>query len=306
MEKQLYISEPQHVDVKRAKGLLSAEGWAVTEGTVNFAEGDQENYSALMIRSETCVDQSILTHFPHLKSIIRIGTGLDNVDLEFCKKNDIAVYNAAGANADAVAEYVITMALYVLRKINTLTTEDVMAWDRFKFRGASLHEQKVGLIGFGHIGWSLYRHLEAAGCKSIYVYDPYVSPSTLPEKVTQVASIDEIFSRSSLISVQTPLTKTTKNLVSMKEISLLPEEAVLINVSHGGVVDESAVVKALGDRRRFTYISDTVSDEPHPNTALLNHPNIILTPHVASLTGAAEAAMLEQAIANFLSQTTTI
>jgi len=306
MEKHLYITEPEHLDIGRARDLLTPEGWSVTEGTIDFAKCKAQNYSTLMIRSETQVDKNILNYFPHLKSIIRIGTGLDNIDLEYCKQAGIAVYNAAGANAGAVAEYIVTMALYVLRKISTLTTEDVAAWNRFKFRGESLREQKVGLIGFGHIGWALYRYLEAAGCKEISIYDPYVDPVTLPNDIELASTIEELLADCSLISIQVPLTSTTKDLVGVEELGSLKDGAVLVNVSHGGVVDELAVIGALNERSQFTYVADTVSNEPHPNATLMNHENVIITPHVASLTGAAESAMLEHAVANFLNQTTAV
>lgn len=298
-DKYVYICEPDHIDVAVIKSYLT-ENYHITEGSIDFINRQLAPFDVLIIRSETQVDKTIKHKFPHLKCVIRIGTGLDNVDVEYCKKAGIEVYNAAGANAAAVAEYILTMSLYVLRNIHKLSIDDVMDWNRFKFRGASLHERHIGLIGFGHIGGLLYRSLESMGCKKVTVYDPYIDAAAMAGGIKVATTIQDVFKSCNFISIQVPLTSSTKHLIGTAELGSLPEEALVINVSHGGVVNETALLGELSHRSGLIYVADTVSSEPNPDHEFAHHPNVILTPHIASLTLSAEQAMVEQAMANFL------
>lgn len=271
------------------------------EGTIDFG-GDLSRYEVLVIRSEARVDEHIKSHFPNLRSIIRIGTGLDNIDTKYCKRAGIQIYNAAGANANAVAEYIIAMVLLSLRRINHLTTEDLLTWNRFKFRGQSFDNQVVGLIGFGNIGRSVSRMAESFNCQNIFVYDPFVVQDKLPSSVTKVESLEELLRISSVVSLQVPLTETTHHLLDNEKLALLRQRAILVNVSHGGVVDEAAVLACLEDNAGFTYIADTVSNEPHGDKRLFNHENVVITPHIASLTHSSEKEMVRLAVQNYVNK----
>lgn len=296
----VYVTEPDLINLDLVTSKLSQDLFTVVAGTKSFEDSKQHPYETIIIRSGTKVTDQIKIFFPDLKNIVRVGTGLDNVDLVFCKQEGIAVYNAAGANADAVAEYVVSVILLVLRRLDQLTQQDVIDWNRLKFLGSSMSDQTIGLIGFGNVGKLLHKKLTSFNYKAFFVYDPYISPADTPEGVTLVTSIDELMKQCTIVSLHLPLTDETKNIIDKDKLLLLPNDAILINSSRGGIVDEAAVLELLDGGLQFTYIADTVVDEPHGNKALFSHERIIITPHIASLTTQANVQMTEVALENFL------
>ena len=296
----LYISEPAAIPVDEVRQRIGST-YTIMEGDPTFRDASSHSdVTALMIRSETQVTSTIIQTFPHLKHIIRVGTGVDNVDLTFCKQSGIAVYNAAGANADAVSEYVVTMLLTALRKTHYVTDSDVANWNRFKFRGRSISECTVGIVGFGNIGRLIYDKLRAFGCTNFIVHDPFVDANTLPEHTRMSTSVDELLPLCDAITLHIPLLDSTRNLIDQPQLAIMKKDAILINASRGGIVQEESVTTHAAIHHDFVYIADTVDGEPHVNPALLGHENILVTPHIASLTSASERAMLETAIQNFI------
>lgn len=304
MTHAVYVTEPDLIDLSIVTAKLPSDSFLVVGGSSSFEDSRRHSYDTLLIRSGTKVTDKIKTFFPDLKHVVRVGTGLDNVDLDFCKREGIAVYNAAGANADAVAEYVVSMILFALRKLHHRTHQDVVDWNRLKFLGASMNEQTIGLIGFGNIGRLVYKKLGGFDYKGFLIYDPYIDVANVPEGVTKVESIDELIRQSTIVSLHLPLTDETRNTISKDRLALLHQDALLINSSRGGIVDESSVLELLNDSSPFTYIADTVENEPRGNPALFDNENIIITPHIASLTGGANRQMLETALENLLNNKT--
>jgi len=297
----IYVAEPQSIDLIDLKRYFPQEQLIdLFEGSTNFDRCDAKDFEILLIRSETVVDAQIKEYFPDLKAIIRVGTGLDKIDLLYCEKEGIRVYNAAGANADAVSEYVITIILYALRRLYLLDDDALLSWDRFRFTGKSLQSQSIGLVGFGNIGRLLHEKLEGFHCRSFVVFDPYVDENTLPEGVRKVDSISQLIESSTIISLHLPLTTETQHIINHQLITSFKEGAILINTSRGEVVDEDAILQVLATRKDILYIADTVSNEPYGDKRLFLRDNIIVTPHVASLTMESEENMLKIALDNFL------
>ena len=298
----IYISEPDAINVERAFAAL-AGSYDLISGSPDLYDAPQHSdCTAMMIRSETHVDDTILQTFPKLAHIIRVGTGVDNIDLEFCKRSDIAVYNAAGANADAVSEYVATMTLTALRKTHLVASDDVVEWNRFKFRGRGVSECTIGIVGFGNIGRLIYAKLRAFNCENFYIYDPYVSADALPKYITKVESLDDLLPQCDVITLHVPLIDSTRNLIDTTQLQQMRDNAILINASRGGIVHEEAVSRHADEHAEFTYVADTVDGEPQVNSCLLERRNILVTPHIASLTGASEQSMLDTAVQNFLNK----
>lgn len=295
----IYISEPNAIDVATVADLIPQTDFQFTQGDGNFSNSGRHPYDTLLIRSTTEIKGDIKQHFANLKNIIRVGTGLDNIDLEFCKENNIAVFNAAGANADAVSEYVVATALYALRRLNMLTDEDITTWNRFKFRGHSMSEQKIGIIGFGNIGKLVYEKLHAFKPEQFLAYDPFVTQSMVQDFDITMTDLETVLKESSLITLHLPLIPQTKHIIDDNKLSLLQDNSILINASRGGIVDEQALIK-YAPTHNVTYIADVVENEPHPHADLVASKNTIITPHIASLTKASEDAMLSDAIKNFL------
>lgn len=295
----IYISEPDVIDVRLVAQALEGTGITAVLGSPTFEQSRKQNYDTLFIRSATTIDKNIKQHFPYLKNIIRAGTGLDKIDLDYCKNDDISVYNAPGANADAVSEYVVAMILYVLRRLDRMSEEHIKAWNRFVFQGRSVREHTVGIVGFGHIGRLLYRKLNAFSVPKFLVSDPYISPNSIKEENIQSVTLDELLKQATIISLHVPLTHETHNLINEQKLSLIQSGSLLINASRGGIVDEPAVISRT-QRDEITYIADTITGEPVIDECLLKAKNIIITPHIASLTSISEQEMQRQALRNFL------
>src|SRR5690554_5377400 len=126
LRRKIYVTEPGMIDMSLARKILEGEGYELVEGSIDFEREPVTDCDTLLIRSETHVTADILSKFPNLKHVIRVGVGLDNVDTELCKSHNIKVHNAPGANSDAVAEYVTTMVLSVLRHTTALSPTDAL------------------------------------------------------------------------------------------------------------------------------------------------------------------------------------
>lgn len=296
----IYVTEPEVIDIEAAQAALQDPvTYTVVAGDTTFSGSNAQPFDTLLIRSGTHIDTTVTQHFPQLKHIVRVGVGLDNVDLEFCKHAGIAVYNAPGANADAVAEYTVLMVLYVLRNVYLLDAASVAQWQRTRFVGRSISELCVGIVGLGNVGRRLQTKLRGLGCTQFRIYDPYLPADLSLDADTTAVSLDELLSQSDIVSLHLPLTPETQHIINATKLGLLKDKAILVNAARGGIVDEQAVLDNP-DAKHLTYIADVIEGEPHVNPQLLEHTNIIITPHIASLTDASEKAMLEIAIANFL------
>lgn len=295
--KSIYITEPAAINTRIVAELLGDE-WKIIEGTPVF-DGDTQDCSALLVRSATTVTSSIKDFFPNLQHVIRVGVGVDNIDIDFCDRERIAVYNAPGANADAVSDYVITMMFQALRKTYLLTERDVKEWNRFKFTGRSMAGRSIGIVGFGNIGKQVFTKLQGFNCKAFFVYDPFIKEEDMPEGVTYAASVEEVLQHSDIVTLHVPLLPATKYLINKENLTLLPDEAILINASRGGIVNEADVV-AHTQNHKLVYVADTVEGEPSVSSDLLSTPNILVTPHIAALTKESEDNMVAVALDNFL------
>lgn len=294
---KLYVTEPEAINLNIVREHLP-EGWEIVSGTTDFSGNGQEGCSALIIRSATKITADIKQVFPNLQHVIRVGVGVDNIDMDFCGREGIAVYNAPGANADAVSDYVVGMMFHALRKIYLLTAQDVAGWNRSKFTGHSMAERSIGIIGFGNIGKQIFRKLQGFNCKAFVVYDPFVKQADMPEGVTYAGTVEEVLQNSDIVTLHVPLLPTTTYLINKDNLPLLPEGAILINASRGGIVSEADVVEHLRSHD-LVYIADTVEGEPHVSSDLLAAQNVIVTPHIASLTQESDDNVVAVALENF-------
>lgn len=297
MKKIIYVTEPEVINIKTVEGLLSSD-YEVMQGNTSFA-GVPTDCTTIIIRSGTTITSAIFEKIPKLAHIIRIGTGVDAIDIDFCNKNNIAVHNAPGANADAVSDYVIAMIFGALRKIHTLSRKDIETWNRFKFTGHNMSSRSIGIIGFGNIGKQIFHKLKNFGCTGFYVYDPFVDAKDLPQGVTPAASVEEVLEKSNIATLHVPLIPSTKYLINKDNLHLLGRGSILVNASRGGIVNENDVIEYT-EQNDLIYIADTVENEPHASSSLIESENTIITPHIASLTHESEENMIEFAVGNFL------
>jgi (S)-sulfolactate dehydrogenase len=243
---------------------------------------------ALVVRNRTRVDADLLGAAPRLRVVGRLGVGLDNIDVPLCEARGIAVIPATGANALAVAEYVIGTAMVLLRGAYASTT-DVAAgkWPRAALSGGrEIAGKTLGVVGFGGIG-RLAAKLGRALGMHVVGYDAQL-PSThacwREENVAPLA-LDALLAAADVVTLHVPLLPATRNLVHAARIAAMRKGAILVNTARGGVVDEAAVAAALRSGHLGGAALDVFEQEPLPaGSPLAGCPNLILTPHIAGVT----------------------
>lgn len=198
---------------------------------------------AVIIRSDI-VDQEVLDAAKQLKLVVRAGAGYDNIDCAAAKAKGVAAMNTPGQNANAVAELVFGMMVYVARgKFNGKT-------------GAELRGKTLGLHAFGAVGRAVSAIAKGFGM-TVYAYDPFVTPEAIKEAGAEpVGSVEELYKRSQYVSLHIPATAETKNSIGKKLLSLMPKGGTLINTARKEVINEAELLEVLGERGDIKYISD--------------------------------------------------
>ncbi len=243
---------------------------------------------ALIVRNRTQVNAALLAGAPRLRVVGRLGVGLDNIDTATCAARNIAVIPATGANAQAVAEYVVGTAMLLLRGAYQSTAAvGAGTWPRAPLsNGREIAGKTMGLIGFGGIG-RLVATLARRLRMRVIAFDPQV-PASSPwwgEHGTLCATLDAVIAESDVLSLHVPLVDATRNLIGATQLAQMKPDAVLINTARGGVVDEAAVAAALRAGTLGGAALDVFDYEPLPaGSPLAGCPNLLLTPHIAGLT----------------------
>lgn len=249
----------------------------------NVESKDYPIAEAVIVRTFK-MTKEIMDQMPNLKIIAKHGVGVDNIDLDYAKSKGIIVTNTPQANMNSVAEFVIALALNCARKVtmaHNMVKEGIEKNSPFELAGFELQNKTVGLIGLGRIGTLVGTKLKAAFNTKVLVYDPYASESICEkEGFVKCEHLDQVLKESEIVSVSVPLTKDTENLISVRELSLMKENAVLINTSRGKVINEKDLYDALQQNKLFGAAIDAFAEEPvskeHP---LLTCNNFIGTPH---------------------------
>lgn len=246
-----------------------------------------EGTKALIVRNRTQVTETLLDSAPELKVVGRLGVGLDNIDLDACKKRGIEVIPAIGANTLSVAEYVVTNALILLRNAYQKNVEMIAGeWPRADCSGREVAGRKIGLVGFGGIARETGKLAKAMGME-VCAYDPFLAPDHSAWNGVDKMELHSVLETSDVISLHVPLTDATHHLLNAGCIARMRADAVLINAARGGVVDEAALADALRGGRISGAALDVFETEPLDAEAArifngLN--NLILTPHIAGVT----------------------
>ena len=241
----------------------------------------------LIVRNRTQVDEQVLDAAPTLEVIGRLGVGLDNIDLAACEARNIRVCPATGANDLAVAEYVIAGTLMMLRGAYGASEQVLQgAWPRQALTGRETAQRVLGLVGFGGIARETAKRAKALGMQ-VLAHDPFV-PADDPDW-EQIASRAETLSwlleKADVVSLHVPYNPETRHLIDAEAIAAMKPEAILINAARGGIVDESALARALTEQRLGGAMLDVFEQEPLPdNSVLVGAPNLVVTPHIAGVT----------------------
>ncbi len=231
---------------------------------------------------------------PKIQIIARHGVGLDDLDLPYLESKGIKLTTTHDANSNAVAEFTIALMLVLKRRIMEAHHKLVTTgfWQRELLMGDELRGQTLGLIGFGRIGTKVAEMAHVFGMK-IVVYEPF---KKLTHPFVSQVGLADLLLQSDVVSVHCPLTAETKGLLDRNKLSLMKKNAVLINTARGGIVDENAVLDLIRNKEIAGAALDTFSVEPPHYLKEQQIPdNLILTPHIAAMTQAAQVAMAAMA-----------
>jgi (S)-sulfolactate dehydrogenase len=243
---------------------------------------------ALIVRNRTQVDAALLARAPKLRVVGRLGVGLDNIDVAGCEARGIEVIPATGANALAVAEYVVCTAMMLLRGAY-LSSAEVAAgkWPRGALgEGRETAGKTLGVVGFGGIGRRVAKLAQGLGMK-VLATDPAIAADAPVWRESGAAfrGLDDLLAESDAVTLHVPLVPETRHLLSAGRLARMKRGAVLINTARGGVIDEAALAEALAGGHLAGAALDVFEAEPLPaGSPLAGAPHLVLTPHVAGVT----------------------
>jgi len=248
-----------------------------------------KDYDALVVRSATKVTKEVIEAAKKLKVIGRAGVGLDNVDLEAATQKGIIVMNTPAGNTISTAEHTFSMILALSRNIPQANSSTKKGeWKRSKFMGVELYGKALGVVGFGRIGSEVAKRALSFGMK-ILAYDPFLSAPVAESIGVEIAELKKVLQESDYITVHTPLTDETRHMISDEEFFLMKKGVRIINCARGGIIDESALLKAIKEGKVAGAAMDVFESEPlSPDSELLKLENVIITPHLGASTEEAQ------------------
>ena len=221
-----------------------------------------ETADALIVRNRTRVTSDLLAAAKHLKAIGRLGVGLDNIDQQAAAIANIQVLPATGANAIAVAEYVMSAMLHLRRPMTTGFQAMVGGdWPREQFIGGEISGKTIGLVGFGQIAQFVALRAAAFGMRVAY-FDPYLTSENTALGAFRSKSLDELLAIADCVSIHVPLNDGTYRLIDSERFAQMKTGAILISTSRGGIVDERALIHHLKTGHIGGAALDVFEDEP--------------------------------------------
>lgn len=272
--------------------VLNPHGRPMTETELIAAMSDVDgvvagldDYSAAVFRAA-----------PRLRVLARYGVGTNNVDLAAAHAHGVVVTRTPGANAMAVAELAIGLALAVARGIPTLDA-GVRAGEWPRVEGRELAGGVFGLIGFGAIGRLVAARAQGLGMR-VAAYDPLAPDDAFAERAVTRCDLDELCRQSDVVSLHVPLLPETRHVLDARRLALLPEGAIVVNTARGGLLDETAARAALDGGRLFGVAVDVYESEPPSSSPLVGHPRVVATAHSGGHTAQAVARMADQSVAD--------
>ena len=253
----------------------------------DFLEKEIQKFDGVIVRNKTSLDKNILVNASNLKFIGRLGVGLDNIDTEYCKKNNIIVQPATGMNSDSVAEYVVNSSLTLLKKSQIINEQTLKGkWPRTSIVTKELKGKTLGLIGFGDISKKVLKLINVFDVACI-AYDPFINSKQMEVDNIKKVSFDEILNLADIISIHVPLNNETKYLFDRQAFIKMKKQPIIINSSRGGIINEKDLIDAYRNKYISGFALDVFENEPINETFyknISNDMNCILTPHIAGVT----------------------
>jgi D-3-phosphoglycerate dehydrogenase / 2-oxoglutarate reductase len=278
--------DPAAIAMLRTAGHEVAEGNALRGADLVAA---LDGASALVVRGATKVTGDVLAACPHLRVVVRAGTGLDNVDRVAAEERGIRVLNTPNANSVSVAELVFGLLLALERHIVPAASELRRGvWEKSRFQGRELSGRTLGILGFGRIGREVATRARAFDL-SVISHDPRHGTTSEGFGWVHEVQRDELLAAADIITLHMPLNELTRDSFGAREFGLMKADSVLVNCARGGVVNEAALHTALVSGRLRAAASDVFASEPPPaEHPLLTLPNFLPLPHLGASTAEAQ------------------
>lgn len=243
------------------------------------------DYDAIVVRSVTKVNEELYARATNLKVVGRAGNGVDNIEMAGATKRGIIVVNTPESNVVSAAEHTIGLLLSSSR--NIVPANKILEsgkWARKELTGSEMLNKTLGIIGLGRIGALVTKRMQAFGMKVI-AYDPYIADSRFEMLgVEKCATLEELLRRSDVITIHTPKTEETVNIINDKEFALCKKGVRIVNCARGGLINEDALVRAIHAGIVASAGVDVLMGEPKPVSPLIAEPKVVVTPHLGAET----------------------
>ncbi|ACG79681.1 D-3-phosphoglycerate dehydrogenase [Phenylobacterium zucineum HLK1] len=243
-----------------------------------------DQYDGVAIRSATKIDKDVIAAAKNLKVVGRAGIGVDNVDIPSATAAGVVVMNTPFGNSITTAEHAIAMMFALARQLPAAdVSTQAGKWEKNRFMGVELYGKTLGLIGAGNIGSIVADR--ALGLKmKVVAYDPFLSPERALEIGVEKVELDELLARADIITLHTPLTDKTRNILSEENLRKTKKGVLIVNCARGGLVDEAALRKLLDEGHVGGAAFDVFIEEPAKENVLFGAENFIATPHLGAST----------------------
>jgi D-3-phosphoglycerate dehydrogenase / 2-oxoglutarate reductase len=292
--------DPRAAEIFRERGVEVDE---ITGKTPEELKAIIGQYDGLAIRSSTKVTKEILDAATNLKVVGRAGIGVDNVDIPAASAKGVVVMNTPFGNSITTAEHAIALMFALARDLPEADkSTQAGKWEKNRFMGVEVTNKTLGLIGAGNIGSIVADR--ALGLKmKVVAFDPFLTPERALELGVEKVELDDLLKRADFITLHTPLTDSTRNILSKENLAKTKKGVRIINCARGGLIDEAALKEGLDSGHIAGAALDVFVTEPAKESPLFNTPNFISTPHLGASTTEAQvnvAIQVAEQMADFL------
>jgi D-3-phosphoglycerate dehydrogenase / 2-oxoglutarate reductase len=260
-------------------------------------------YDGLAVRSATQVTEGLLAHAEKLRVIGRAGIGVDNIDVEAATQRGIVVMNTPYGNSITAAEHTIALLFALCRQIPAADrSTQAGKWEKSRFMGVELSGKTLGVIGCGNVGTAVAERALGLHMKVI-VYDPFLSAERARDLGVEKAPLEALYARADFITLHTPLTEATRNLIDRRALAAMKPGVRLVNCARGGLVIETDLAAALDSGHVAGAAIDVFTEEPATESPLFGRDNVVATPHLGASTSEAQenvALQIAEQMAEFL------
>ncbi len=293
---------PKAAQVFRDRGVEFDEKPGLSKDELLKIVGD---YDGIAVRSATKVTKDVIAAATKLKVVGRAGIGVDNVDVPAASASGVVVMNTPFGNSITTAEHAIALMFALARQLPEAdASTQAGKWEKNRFMGVELTSKTLGLIGAGNIG-SIVADRALGLHMKVVAFDPFLTPERAQDLGIEKVTLDELLARADFITLHTPLTDSTRNILSAENLAKTKKGVRIINCARGGLIDEAALKSGLDSGHIAGAALDVFVEEPANSNALFGTPNLVCTPHLGASTDEAQvnvAIQVAEQMSDFLLQ----